>query len=114
MNTRKKLKKLLGKELLYTGIVGDYDEATDKVCVTSICHNGKEVTDHVWLRNVKSLQEHPRGTRVKFKATANTYTDSRKKRKHGLMKCKLFTPLNEAYDEMVAVEFKDLTHRRRR
>jgi len=111
MSTRKKLKKLLGKELSYTGIIGNICD--NRVCIEAVCHSGKEVTDHVWVGMVHSLKTHERGTRVKFKGKAYTYTDTKGERKHGLHYCKMFVVSNETYDEVVNVERKNLQQRKR-
>ena len=113
MSTRKKLKKMLGKELEYTGVVGSLCSTGTRVCIESVQHNGKEVTDHVWVTLVHSLKTHPKGTRLSFLGTAYTYTDKNKKRKHGLNGCKKFSVTNQAYDETVAVEYKNIQQRKR-
>ena len=113
MNTRKKLKKLLNKELNYTGVVGNFDETNCKICIESVQFEGKEVTDHVWVSNIHSLKKHGKGTRVTFFATAYTYNDSKNRRKNGLGRCKSFKVVNEAYSEISAKEYVNLQNRRK-
>ncbi len=113
MSTRKKLKKLLGKQLEYTGIVGNLCTTGTRVCIESVQHQGKEVTDHAWITLIDSLRTHPKGTRIKFMGTAYTYTDKRGKRKHGLSKCSRFIVTNKAYDEVTANEFKNIQQRKK-
>ena len=113
MSTRKKLKKLLGKTVEYTGIVGSECDTGSRVCIESVQHEGKEVTDHVWVTLVNTLRTHPKGTRVRFKGKAYTYTDKQGKRKHGLNNCKEFTVTNKAYDEVVAFEHENVKRRYR-
>lgn len=104
----------MGKELEYTGVIGNISKSGDTVCIESIQHNGKEVTDHVWVSLIHNLKAHSKGTRVKFKGTAYTYTDSQDNRKHGLSKCKMYVVANKVYEEVLDTEHQNLKNRRRK
>ena len=83
--TRKKLLKLMGKELEYTGTLYRFDGSG--AVLINVKYKGKLVTDHVWVSATTKLQSFKEHDRLVFTATAITYTDSKGVRKHGLEKC---------------------------
>lgn len=102
---------MLGKELTYTGIVGDTHSNGKTVCIESVCLDGKEMSDHCWVSKVHSLSAHEKGTRIVFKATACSYKDSSGKRKYGLSKCNTFRVRNEAYKALLDEDHTNLKRR---
>lgn len=84
--TRKKLLKLIGKELEYCATVGRLG-TNDGILLLDVCHKGKFVTDHCWVSTNRTIETFEKGSRVIFNATATTYKDTQGNRKHGLDKC---------------------------
>lgn len=84
--TRKKLLKLIGKELEYSATVGRLG-SEDGILLLDVCHKGKLVSDHCWVSTNRTIETFEKGSRVIFKATATTYRDKQGNRKHGLDKC---------------------------
>lgn len=93
---RKKLQKLLGKEVEYTAIFDKRKEA--QACLTDVKYNGKTFTDHVWVKYTDRMAKYEHGTEIRFFATAYTYKDSHDVRKHGISKCHRFMVVDEQYD----------------
>ena len=82
--TRKKLARLIGKQVKYTATIGtDVDVGGKTLCLNDIKHKGKIVTDHVWALVYKFKDFNP-GDVVEFIGTAYTYFDKHKNRKTGL------------------------------
>ena len=94
--TRKKLVKLLGKNLEYTATYQS-SKGTRAVLV-DVHHKGKYLCDHVNVSLHYTLQKVAYGTEVSFNATAITYKDSFDVRKHGLGKCHSYLPIHEGHN----------------
>jgi len=79
-SSRKKLNKLIGKRVIYTATISRITDTT--VLLENVCHNGKMVTDHVWIS--KNNFDFKDEDEVQFSAVAETYKDSHGARKTGL------------------------------
>ena len=108
---RKKLRKLLNKELIYTGIVGVRSHDKNTVCIEDVKHEGKKICCHVWVSNVKSILPHEKGTQVSFSGTATTYRDKQKVRKNGINQCHDFKVNNESYRKLIEEDQINLKRR---
>lgn len=80
---RKRLSRLIGKELEYTATISIRSGANDNICLKDIKYKGKMVSDHCWVLHW-NLTEFENGTDIVFKATACTYKDRHNVRKTGL------------------------------
>lgn len=100
--SRKKLIKLLNKELEYTGTFEKIGNGGDNICITNVKHNGKTVTDHVWIGLSRESHGASVGDEVRFTATARTYKDTRGERKHGLSQCHDFRTNTKEYRDLSA------------
>ena len=107
---RKKLQKLLGKEVEYVATFSRIADSGNNVLFTTVTQNGKEYTDHIWVNHYDRLDRYKDGDLVRFYATAYTYTDSHGVRKYGLSNCHRFMLFNEQYD----VAMEDTAQRMRR
>ena len=84
---RKRLIKLLGKELRYEGTYSRISEYGGSVMLIDIKYNGKIVSDHIWVASCNELNKTVEGETFTFLATASSYKDKNGKRKYGLKKC---------------------------
>lgn len=100
MNYRKKLYKLLNKDLEYTATFV-HNRGTQAV-LKDVKHKGKFLCDHVCVSYHRILTNLEHGTEVIFNATAHSYRDSNNVRKYGLGKCYNYRPTHEnSCDEIV-------------
>jgi len=96
MNNRKKLYKLLGKDVEYTAIFTSHTGS--RAVLTNLKHNGKLLCDHVCVSYHYALTRLEHGAEVIFNATATSYRDSRNERKYGINQCYKYRPVGCGYD----------------
>ena len=109
---RKKLTKLIDKELLYTATYDKIGNCGLNICVTDVKQGNKTLTDHAWIQLSKGLSPSiKKGDKISFLATARTYKDTRGQRKNGLYKCRKFTLVNDEYETHVKKEEEDYRRR---
>ena len=97
--SRKKLLKLIGKELEYTATFDKVCAFGTNVVLEDVKYKGKLLTDHVWVKKSESMDKYKHGDVLRFKATAHTYTDKVGERKNGLGRCHHFMMVNDSYDD---------------
>lgn len=91
--SRKKLVKLLGKDVEYTATFKRINE--NRAVLIDLKHKGKYLCDHVNVSKHYLLTALEADTEISFNATAYTYRDSKGVRKHGLSKCHKYMPVHE-------------------
>jgi len=101
MLNRKKLQKLLGKDVEWTATMYRYGENMNNVMLVDVKHKGKLMTDHVWISNYDSIKQFELGTELRFNAVAVTYKDSKGRRKHGLKRCHSFMVNDTKYIDAI-------------
>lgn len=105
---RKKLQKLLGKELEYTAT---YDKKKGgQVCLVDVEYGGKVFADHVWVHYADRMAKYKHGDKLRFFAVAYTYKDSFNVRKNGINRCHSYMIVDDQYD----VAMKDTEERLKR
>ena len=97
--TRKKLLKLMGKEVEYKAKLLRFEG--NGALLINIEYKGKVVTDHVWVSATMKLSTFNIGDVLIFSATATTYKDSKGVRKHGLEKCFNYMLDDEALHRLI-------------
>ncbi len=107
---RKKLLKVIGKELEYTATFEKICDFGENVCLVDVKHKGKVLTDHIWTGLTDNLAQFNEGDELKFKATARTYKDRKGNRKNGLYKCYNFRRV----DNPVEIAMQDTKYRIKR
>lgn len=95
MSERKKLLKLLGKDVEYSAVFKHIKGSS--AVLLNVCHNGKLLCDHVCVSAHYTLKKMENGTEIVFNATAHTYTDTKGVRKHGLEKCHNYHVKHDGY-----------------
>ena len=113
MNKRK-LSKLLGKELQYTAILGRFCEQKRRILLTSVEQDNKLYAQHIWIEKNKDLDRIDIGEQIAFKAISYMYNDKFNIRKQGLNKCRSFHKVDEDYLSLMSKEKIDSEHKRRR
>ncbi len=108
--TRKELKKYLGKNLTYTGILLRNRLKNGKTLIIKIRHKGKVVAGHIWVTTVKDFDNMPKTNLIEFSAVAETYRDSHGVRKYGLKKCFAYKTCSTSFGE----NKHDAIHKRER
>ena len=77
-NTRKKLKKFLGKTVMYTAFFGGVSShSRNMVILFELRHNGKLISDHVSVSGEILKGNIDIGDKVSFFSEAYTYRDKR-------------------------------------
>jgi len=109
--SRKKLIKLLGKEIRYTATINSLGTSGFNICLVDVKYKDKLVTDHAWIHISRSIARMSKGDNVSFIGTAKTYIDNSGKRNHGLSKCHDFTIINEEYEQHVAKDGENMKNR---
>lgn len=110
---RKKLTRLIGKELTYTATFDKVGNCGLNICVTNVKQGGKTLTDHAWIQLSMGLSPLIKmGDLMSFTATARTYKDTKGTRKNGLHKCHKFKVLNEEYESEVKKEEENFRRKR--
>jgi len=97
---RKKLRKLLNKEVEWVGTVGSVGKTGENVIMLDI-HSGRVNVDHVWVSRTDKLKRYPVGTEVKFRGTVISYVDSHGVRKYGLKKCYGYETNSELMEDAI-------------
>jgi hypothetical protein len=96
---RRKLRKLLGKELEYTAVIRCVITKTTgkrRVILLDVKQNGKLICDHIWIHEMMAIEKIDDNAEVIFNAIASTYNDSKGERKIGLKQCfnfRVYTPI---------------------
>ena len=99
--SRKKLNKLLGKQVEYKAtFMRSYERGGKRMALLAdVSYDGKLVADHVWVNMTNTLTVIDNETYIKFNAIAYTYTDSQKRRKNGLKGCRNYHIVNDGIDQ---------------
>jgi len=100
MISKRKLNKLLGKELQYTAIYKGKSKDKNRALLLNVEHKGKEYTDHVWVKLQHHLISKKPGTKIKFSAVAYMYNDKKNRRKQGLDRCRDYETYIEHYEQI--------------
>ena len=96
--SRKKLNKLIGKIVTYRATYLRDDHLGKRALLIDVSHDGKTITDHVWVDLAHTLSVLDPKTDIKFKGIAFTYTDNRGQRKNGINKCHNYHVYNEGVE----------------
>ncbi len=94
MIPRKKLGKILGKEVLYTATVSGVGRSGEYVSLQDVKYKGKLFADHIWTNNTVHIEKIEFGTRVGFLGTAVSYVSSGI-RKYGIRQIHSYRILND-------------------
>lgn len=107
---RKRLARLVGKSLEYTATVGNTAKTNSHICLTDIKHNNKMVADHLWCSRA-GVMEFKEGDHIMFKASVNTYTDTKGERKCGIHSMCSVVRYDESIHDSVHNEYKHINKR---
>lgn len=112
--TKRKLSKLLGKDLQYTAILGEFSKQKGRILLTNVRHEGKLYADHVWILRTTGTKNIKEDSRIMFDAISYMYNDKFNIRKQGLNYCKNFQTLDEDYHNQLDQERNDANHKKKR
>ena len=90
LSARKRLIKLLNKELRYEGTYSHKAKHSNSVLIKNVKYKGKLVADHIWVARGLEITKAKKNDNFTFLATAQTYRDSKNIRKYGLERCYRF------------------------
>ena len=84
-DNRIKLKKYVGKELRFNGVLRN--KSCDKFVIEGVAYNGKILTHHIWVSKTdKKPSNRLENNEITFMGTVKTYIDGKKQRKYGIKK----------------------------
>ena len=112
--SKRKLSKLLGKNLKYTAFIEEFSIDKHRYLLKDVRHEGKAYADHLWILPTTGTKTIDAGSKIMFEATAYMYNDKFDVRKQGLNHCKNFQTLSDDYHEQIIKEKDDAKYKRRR